>query len=170
VRIEHLLDQADGSSELVIALRRHLEQLPERPDIDAWWEAIPRWFAARYHRISRDPRFTRLLTAAVVVYAAAAVTSSLLVVVTAQRTGTPLSAAVIGQVVSTVAGAALIGRGVLVLSESRVEAYRWFLRGILVWLLVTQVFVFYSSQLAGLGGLAVDLAAYVMVRYAIAHE
>lgn len=169
-RIEHLLDQADGSSDLVIALRRYLDQLPERPDIDAWWETIPRWVAAHYHRISRDPRFTRLLTGAVIVYASAAVASSLLVVVTAQRDGTPLSVAVLGQVVSTVVGAALIGRGVLALAESRVEAYRWFLRGILVWLLVTQVFVFYSSQLAGLGGLAIDLAAYVMVRYAISHE
>ena len=58
----------------------------------------------------------------------------------------------------------------LALPDSRVEAYRWFLRGILVWLLITQVFIFYSSQLAGLGGLAVDLGAYVTLRYAIAHE
>ena len=58
----------------------------------------------------------------------------------------------------------------LALPSSRVEAYRWFLRGILVWLLITQVFIFYSSQFAGLGGLAVDLAAYVMLRYAMGHE
>ena len=32
------------------------------------------------------------------------------------------------------------------------------------------MFIFYGSQLAGLGGLAVDLAAYVMLRYALAHE
>ena len=58
----------------------------------------------------------------------------------------------------------------LALPTSRVAAYRWFLRGILVWLLITQVFIFYGSQLAGLGGLAVDLAAYVMLRYALGHE
>ena len=34
------------------------------------------------------------------------------------------------------------------------------MRGLLVWILVTQVFVFYSSQLAGLGGLVIDLVAY----------
>ena len=52
-RIERLLDQADGSSELVIALRRHLDQLPERPDIDAWWEAIPRWWARSWRAADR---------------------------------------------------------------------------------------------------------------------
>ena len=103
-------------------------------------------------------------------YTAAAVVSSLLVLVTARRQGAPLSIAELGQIVSTLAGAALIGVGVAALPGSRVEAYRWFLRGILVWLLVTQVFIFYSSQFAGLGGLAIDLAAYVTLRYAIGHE
>ena len=38
------------------------------------------------------------------------------------------------------AEAALVARGVLVAS-SRIEAFRWFIRGVLVWILVTQVFV-----------------------------
>jgi hypothetical protein len=44
------------------------------------------------------------------------------------------------------------------------------MRGLLVWILVTQVFVFYSSQLAGLGGLVVDLVAYGSLRFAITRE
>ncbi len=40
----------------------------------------------------------------------------------------------------------------------------------LVWILITQVFVFYSSQLAGLGGLTADLVAYGSLRYAIQQE
>jgi hypothetical protein len=153
-----------------VALHRYLQGLPEKPDVIAWWESIPRWFAALYKRAALDPRFSRALTGSVIVYAAAAVTASLLLVVSAQRTGTGLSVAALGQIVSTLAGAGLIGIGVLALPESRVEAYRWFLRGILVWLLITQVFIFYSSQFAGLGGLAIDLGAYVMVRYALGHE
>jgi hypothetical protein len=35
---------------------------------------------------------------------------------------------------------------------------------------VTQVFVFYSSQLGGLLGLAIDLIAYGSLRYAIGQE
>ena len=166
-RMTHLLDQADPSPTSCMALRRHLDEMPERPDIDAWWETIPRWVAAHYHRIVARPavhapadrRRDRLCSSR-------PVTSSLLVVVTAQRERDASECRrCSAQIVSTVVGAALIGRGVLLLPGSRVEAYRWFLRGILVWLLVTQVFVFYSSQLAGLGGLAIDLAAYVMVRY-----
>jgi len=65
---------------------------------------------------------------------------------------------------------ALILRGVVSLRTSRIEAYHWFMRGLLVWILVSQVFVFYSSQLAGLGGLAIDLAAYGTLRFAIRHE
>jgi len=169
-RIEGLLDQADPDSELVPAIRRYLDGLPESPDVNAWWETIPRWFAAHYYRISQDPRFVRALTGAVIVYAAVTVAAGLLVFVDAQRAGTPLGVAAIGQIVSSIVGAALVARGVMALPYSLVEAYRWFLRGILVWLLITQVFVFYSSQLAGLGGLAADLAAYVMVRYGLGHE
>jgi hypothetical protein len=44
------------------------------------------------------------------------------------------------------------------------------MRGILVWILITQVFVFYSSQLAGLGGLVIDLVAYGSLRFAIVRE
>ena len=76
----------------------------------------------------------------------------------------------IGQLLSTMLGALLVVRGVLALPVSRVVAYRWFLRGILVWLLITQVFIFYFSQPIGLAGLLFDVTAYAMLRYAIAHE
>ena len=71
---------------------------------------------------------------------------------------------------STLAGAALIARGVLALSSSHVDAYRWFVRGVLVWLLISQIFIFYESQLAGLGGLVFDLGAYAMLLYALRRE
>jgi hypothetical protein len=91
---------------------------------------------------------------------------------TATPTGEPETSTVatIAQVASTVAGAALVGRGVLSLGRSRATAYHWFMRGLLVWILVTQVFVFYSSQLAGLGGLVVDLVAYGSLRFALTRE
>jgi hypothetical protein len=76
----------------------------------------------------------------------------------------------VAQLGSTVLGAALVGRGVISLPTSRIDAYRWFMRGILVWILISQVFVFYSSQLAGLAGLAVDLVAYGSLRFAIVRE
>jgi ABC-type multidrug transport system fused ATPase/permease subunit len=170
-RIEGLLDQS-GSGRLTGSLRGYLEALPTRPDEEAWWEALPRWGAQRYEELAADPRFDRVLTGAVIVYAAAAVTASLLVVVGSQRSDAsqPLTVAALGQVISTLAGAALIARGVLALATSRADAYRWFIRGVLVWLLISQVFIFYESQLAGLGGLTLDLVAYGMLRYGLRRE
>ena len=171
-RIDDLLERAGPGSDLASALRVYLERVPSRPDTGAWWERIPRWAARRYERLAADPRFERVVTAAVVVYAAAAVFGSLLVVATTERldASQPLSVAALGQALSTLAGAALVARGVLALPRSRADAYRWFLRGVLVWLLISQVFIFYESQLAGLGGLALDIAAYTMLLYALHHE
>ena len=171
-RIDDLLDRAGKGSDLASALRLYLDHVPSRPDKEAWWEAIPRWGARHYARLAADPRFERVVTAAVIMYAVAAVTGSLLVVTTATRSDSsqPLTVAALGQVLSTLAGAALIARGVVALSSSHVDAYRWFVRGVLVWLLISQVFIFYESQLAGLGGLVFDLGAYAMLLYALRRE
>ena len=171
-RIVVLLDASAPDSELVGAVRAYLATVASRPDVEAWWERIPRSAAQRYADLASDPGFDRVVTIAVILYAAAAVFGSVLVIVTAQTGDAtqPLTVAAAGQVVSTIVGAALIARGVVALPRSHVEAYRWFLRGVLVWILITQVFVFYDSQLAGLTGLAIDLAAYGTLRYAIRRE
>ena len=78
---------------LVPAIRDYIRGLPARPDHEAWWELIPRWFAGRYRRIAADPRFSHVLTAAVILYAVAVVIGSVVVVTAARRTGSPLSAA-----------------------------------------------------------------------------
>ena len=171
-RIEAMLERAGSTSPLLPALHHYLDSLPVRPDEEAWWEVLPRRLGALYERVASHPRFERVMAGAVILYAALAVAGSLVVVATAGRpdASQPASVSAVGQVASTLVGAALVGRGVLALPGSRTEAYRWFLRGILVWLLVTQVFVFYDSQLAGLTGLAIDLAAYAMLRYGLRRE
>jgi hypothetical protein len=171
-RIDDLLDRAGTSSALTTAIRAYLDDLPSRPDQEAWWETIPRWGARRYRRLADDPRFERIVTVAFIAYAVAAVAGSLLVVLTAERldSSEPLTVAAFGQVISTLVGAVLVIRGVLALPSSRAEAFRWFIRGVLVWLLISQIFIFYESQLAGLVGLAFDLAAYGTLRYAVRRE
>ena len=127
-------------------------------------------FARRYEQAATHPLFSRALTAVVLLYTAAAVVGSMLFVGATLATNHGPSAAALGQLVSTLLGAALVVRGVLALPTSHIEAYRWFLRGILVWLLITQVFIFYDSQPIALAGLAFDVVAYAMLRYAISHE
>jgi hypothetical protein len=47
--------------------------------------------------------------------------------------------------------------GVLFLRRSPLQAYSWFKRAILISILLTQVFLFYTQQLLALGALAVNL-------------
>jgi uncharacterized membrane protein len=119
-----------------------------------------------------NPWSERALVVGVIAYTAFAVIGVLVVTTAAPAPGAPetSAAATVAQLVSTLAGAVLVARGILSLHASHADAYRWLMRGLLVWILITQVFVFYSSQLAGLGGLAVDLVAYGSLRFALARE
>ncbi len=60
--------------------------------------------------------------------------------------------------------------GVMRLPKSRLSAYRWFQRSTLVTIFVTQVFMFYYSELAALGGLLVHLMLYMALRILITRE
>lgn len=64
----------------------------------------------------------------------------------------------------------LILVGILRLHRSRLSAYRWFDRALLLRILVVQVFLFQEQQFAATLGLAIDLFVWVMLRSAIAIE
>ena len=172
-RIQRLLELADPKAPLTLLAERYLADLPEMAERTSLVATVYRRLADGYEELMANPWAERALSGLVVGYAAVTVAGVALV-----AAGTPSgggaaetsTVATIAQVGSTIAGAALVGRGVLSLPGSRAAAYHWFMRGLLVWILVTQVFVFYSSQLAGLGGLVVDLVAYGSLRFAITRE
>ncbi|MHB1133110.1 MAG: hypothetical protein ACYC4L_12090 [Chloroflexota bacterium] len=56
------------------------------------------------------------------------------------------------------------------LRRSRLEAYRWLKRSLLVSILVVQVFHFYEDQLSALGILALDLVLLVGLNYFLSEE
>ncbi|HEY2593666.1 MAG TPA: hypothetical protein VGK33_07175 [Chloroflexota bacterium] len=60
--------------------------------------------------------------------------------------------------------------GMAFLPRSRLEAYRWFERSVLISVFFTQVFLFWDAQLAALGGLAWYLVLLVVLRYLIRQE
>ena len=68
-----------------------------------------------------------------------------------------------------VAGLLIVGRPAAAPAH-RLAAYRWFERGILVQIFVTQVFEFAQQQLAGVFGLAFNLLLWVAVRAMIRAE
>jgi hypothetical protein len=169
--IDRLLQGADPRSPLVRFLGAYVDKLPTRPDTDSPIEIIDSGLEAAYSSLTARTWFLRALTAGVVVYTVAAIIGIFAVITTEGRLDiSALPIPTLAQAVSTLAGAALVLIGVPRLATSLVAAYQWFMRGLLVWILVTQVFIFYSSQLAGLGGLAVDLIAYGALRFAIQRE
>jgi hypothetical protein len=171
-RIHRLLRQADPESELTVLLRRYVAGLPGIPDTESTIERIRQGLGDAYRAVMENPWSERALVVGMIAYTAFAVLGVLVVTTKAPAPGAPetSAAATVAQLVSTLAGAVLVARGILSLHASHADAYRWLMRGLLVWILITQVFVFYSSQLAGLGGLAVDLVAYGSLRFALARE
>jgi hypothetical protein len=171
-RIQRLLELADPKAPLTLLAERYLADLPEMAERTSLVATVYRRLADGYEELMANPWAERALSGLVVGYAAVTVAGVALVAAAVSASGPAETSTVatIGQVASTIAGAALVGRGVLSLGRSRAAAYHWFMRGLLVWILVTPVFVFYSSQLAGLGGLVVDLVAYGSLRFAISRE
>jgi hypothetical protein len=54
--------------------------------------------------------------------------------------------------------------------HERMHAYRWFDRGLLITIFVTQVFVFAEEQLGGTVGLVIILVVWVLLRGAMRAE
>ena len=73
-------------------------------------------------------------------------------------------------IISSGVSGALIVVGVVQLRRHRLSAYRWFERGILVQIFVTQVFEFAHEQLAGVFGLVVNVLIWVALRSMIRAE
>jgi hypothetical protein len=171
-RIARLLALADPTAGGTRLIERYLAELHGTAERTSAIEAIGRRVADAYEAVMSTPWAERALTVAVVAYATVAVVGIALVATGAGNgpRSDSSSTATVAQIGSTIVGATLVGRGVISLPSSRIAAYRWFMRGILVWILITQVFVFYSSQLAGLGGLVIDLVVYGSLRFAIVRE
>ena len=73
-------------------------------------------------------------------------------------------------IISSGVSGALIVVGVVRLRHHRLEAYRWFERGMLVQIFVTQVFEFANEQLAGVFGLVLNILIWVALRSMIRAE
>jgi hypothetical protein len=75
-----------------------------------------------------------------------------------------------GQIVSAIATGTLVAIGFVRWRRSRLAAYRWFERALLVSLFVGQFFAFYGSQTTQVFGLVLLLLTYATVRGMIAQE
>jgi hypothetical protein len=170
--IRQLLERAGPTPGLTRFTEHYLAELPGATSDERPIPTIHQRLADLYEELMASPWAERALVVGVIAYTVVAVLGVVLIAITtpAGVASDTSTVAPIAQVGSTIVGAGFVGRGVASLPTSRIAAYHWFMRGLLIWILITQMFVFYSSQLAGLGGLAVDLVAYGSLRFALTHE
>jgi hypothetical protein len=163
-----LIDEtgATGSiPEHIVAMLRNVPALPApAPGV---FERSGEAVRARYRRFTERPSYTRIVSGLLVFIAVLKVLTAVgLAFDTAGIKGFSEWASVVSSLVAGV----FIVIGAVVLHRSRLQAYIWFDRGLLVDILVTQVFEFADEQLAGVVGLVVTILLWVMVRSAIKAE
>ena len=172
--VASLLDSADPEDPVVQGLRSGLarERGAVRYQAPAYARARAR-LEARYCRFILKRRSQTIISWVGVIY----LLSRLPVTIEVQVKDEGLDGRVASadtahaiQLTAALASAAFVVIGLLLMRRSRVQGYRWFLRAVLVSLLVTQLFVFYHDQFAALTGLVIDLLFYFALRYMIRRE
>ena len=129
--------------------------------------------ARKYRRIVLQGWFRPALLAFFAIFALGHIGIVVFLVTVGFTVGTAaleLNFAARAQLGSSVATGLIVAWGIWRLRRSRLIAYRWFARAMLVSIFVTQVFAFLETEFAALGGLAISLLIYAALRYMIEQE
>jgi hypothetical protein len=171
VRARNLLLRSDAGNPLTPLLLTALDDIEER-------RVAPRSGAARlldalqqgYRRLIRQQWFFLVVLAIATAHSLYSVGDVAIRAATLERELSPWSADVIR------AGAQLVSAAMIVFGlvrwkrSSRLDAYRWFKRGVLVSLLAVQVMSFYVAQIQAVWGLLTDLLLLGSLNFAINQE
>lgn len=167
-----LLERADQSDPLVTVLRERVTATPTRERRSLSPYALVRTrLAGWYHGVAERRWFSTVVLVIMILYGL----GSLAGLLTPFADGGGVDGeghdfAQWFEAASAGATALLIAIGLAVRHRSRVASYRWFKAGIMVSLLITQVFVFYHDQLSALIGVIFDLLLYTALTYMIHRE
>jgi hypothetical protein len=134
------------------------------------YERLKTWSGQHYAAVVRKPAFKALLVTYLAVVALAGLFVGVAVIVAAQSDQVSYDIWTYGQAISGAASAALLVIGFVSWRRSRLHAYRWFARALLVTIFVTQFFAFYHNQIGQVFGLAVALLTYAAIRSMISWE
>ena len=164
-----LLAQANPSHPLAPYLRAYVEEMePASVAQTHFYFRFKEWAIRLYVRIVQDSRFAVLLPALLLTWGisqAVALASLAYGIAIEDVSWTQYVQA--GAMAVTVACVAV---GIWAWRFSRARAYRWYMRGALVSIFITQVFVFFDSQLAAITGLAVNVLTYATVAFVASLE
>jgi hypothetical protein len=169
------LAASDQRAPLVPALHEAVQRLPEAPASGPDPFADTRRFVGRTYRGLTGWRgFVPTIAAIFVVQAIALVTAAVTAIVAdpggVVRNLEDLSFVEAGALAASLVSGAFVVGGVVRLPTSRLAAFRWFDRALLVSILVGQFFAFAQSQFGALTGLVVTLPLLGAVRFVIHAE
>ena len=173
-RVEALLARSDPADPLVGVLRDHVDELTVTRELRRSPYFVAReWLAARYRDLVERRHFGTVVVVVAVGYFLTKV--PLTIRVQTDTTGIDHDAsngdfAHVVQLAAAVASGVCVAIGAWRLRTSRLSAYRWFVRAVLVSIFVFEVFAFYYAQFAALGSLAIDLLLYAALSYMIGRE
>ncbi len=170
-----LLDQSDQRDPLVDALRSVLRQAPvivEPPRVSAAARFLA-WARRTYVALVGSRRFGRIIVAIFTLHAVGAVINAVVAIVTDRGvtwTSPDISFVETGNVLAAALSNGMIVIGVMRLRVSRLVAYRWFKRSILVSIFLVQFFSFYREELIAVLFLLVDVTLLVTLDFVITRE
>ncbi len=162
--IMDLLAQANPSHPLTPHLRAYVEGMEPASAIQSdYYSRFREWAILLYVGIVQHSRFAVLLPALLLTWgiSQAVALAYLAYGISIEDVGWTQYAQA-GAMAVTVACVAV---GIWAWRSSRARAYRWYMRGALVSIFITQVFVFFHSQLAAISGLTVNVLTYATVAF-----
>ena len=163
-----LLNQADPSHPLLPHLRAFIEEAePSRDDPAHFYFRLKDWTMETYRRLVRRRRFAVILPALILTWAISEAVALLYLVYGISGEGIidNLNWTHYAHAVSSSVTILCIAIGIKAWASNRARSYRWYIRGVLVSIFITQVFVFFHSQLAAITGLAVNVLTYATLDF-----
>ena len=166
-RILALLDHADPSHPLAAHLRAYVESSKPSPDAPAhFYFRFKEWTIGFFRRVAQHRRFSAVFPSLFLLWAVAQVVGLVFLVhAISGTTVESLSWAHYAQTVSMSAIVACVAIGMWAWRSNRGRSYRWYIRAALVSIFITQVFVFFDSQLVAVIGLTVNVLIYVSLTF-----
>jgi hypothetical protein len=163
----YLLGRADQSDHVVVALEQMLRSLDmpakARPTPLA---RIKGWLARVYANLVHRRWFRRIIVGWFIFLAL----SGLLGAVLGDADASEITFAEFGVSLSSLVAGVLVLIGVVRARRSRLAAYHWFERAMLVSIFVGEFFEFYKEQLGAVAGLFLLLITFATIRYMIGEE
>ena len=163
-----LLDQSDPGHPLVPHLRAYVQSAePGSNDGTHFYFRLRQRLVDFYERLIRKKRFAAIFPTLLLIWgvAQAAALVNLVYGIFGDAPSADLNWTHYAQALSVAVSVVCVSIGIRAWRSSRARAYRWYMRSSLVSIFITQVFVFFHSELAAIGGLTANLLTYATLSF-----